>query len=45
MNVTLGLLIFRTSPDHGTGYDLVGTGRAKLTSFLAAFDLARRLVG
>ncbi len=45
VNVTLGLPIIRTSPDHGTGYDLVGTGRAKLTSFVAALDLARRLVG
>ena len=45
VNVTLGLPIVRTSPDHGTGYDLVGTGRARLTSFVAALDLARRLVG
>ncbi|MDO9632765.1 MAG: 4-hydroxythreonine-4-phosphate dehydrogenase PdxA [Humidesulfovibrio sp.] len=45
VNVTLGLPIIRTSPDHGTGYDLVGTGKAKLTSFVAALDLARRLVG
>ena len=45
VNVTLGLPIVRTSPDHGTGYDLVGTGKAKLTSFVAALDLARRLVG
>ena len=45
VNVTLGLPIPRTSPDHGTGYDLVGTGKAKLTSFVAALDLARRLAG
>lgn len=45
VNVTLGLPIIRTSPDHGTGYDLVGTGKAKLTSFVAALDMARRLVG
>jgi len=45
VNVTLGLPIVRTSPDHGTGYDLVGTGKAKLTSFVAALDLARRMVG
>jgi len=44
VNVTLGLPIVRTSPDHGTGYDLVGTGKARLTSFIAALDLARRLV-
>jgi 4-hydroxythreonine-4-phosphate dehydrogenase len=45
VNVTLGLPIVRTSPDHGTGYDLVGRGKARLTSFIAALDLARRLVG
>ncbi len=45
VNVTLGLPIVRTSPDHGTGYDLVGTGTAKLTSFSAALDLVRRLAG
>ena len=45
VNVTLGLPIIRTSPDHGTGYDLVGTGKAKLTSFTAALDMARRLTG
>jgi len=45
VNVTLGLPIIRTSPDHGTGYDLVGTGKARLTSFVAALDMARRLVG
>ncbi|MBU1229647.1 MAG: 4-hydroxythreonine-4-phosphate dehydrogenase PdxA [Proteobacteria bacterium] len=45
VNVTLGLPVVRTSPDHGTGYDLVGTGKARLTSFAAALDMARRLVG
>lgn len=44
VNVTLGLPYPRTSPDHGTGYDLVGTGRASVKSFRAALDLARRLV-
>lgn len=44
VNITLGLPIVRTSPDHGTGYDLVGTGKAKLTSFVAALDMAKRLV-
>ncbi|MDD4952579.1 MAG: 4-hydroxythreonine-4-phosphate dehydrogenase PdxA [Desulfovibrionaceae bacterium] len=44
VNVTLGLPCPRTSPDHGTGYDLVGTGRACLDSFKAALDLARRMV-
>jgi 4-hydroxythreonine-4-phosphate dehydrogenase len=45
VNVTLGLPHPRTSPDHGTGYDLVGTGRASIKSFQAALDLLRRLVG
>ncbi|MEF2229737.1 MAG: 4-hydroxythreonine-4-phosphate dehydrogenase PdxA [Pseudodesulfovibrio sp.] len=45
VNVTLGLPYPRTSPDHGTGYDLAGTGRASVRSFRAALDMARRLVG
>lgn len=44
VNVTLGLPCPRTSPDHGTGYDLVGTGRASIKSFQAAYDMVRRLV-
>lgn len=44
VNVTLGLPVPRTSPDHGTGYDLVGTGRASIKSFQAALDMLRRLV-
>ena len=44
VNVTLGLPYPRTSPDHGTGYDLVGTGQASIASFRAALDMARRLV-
>ena len=44
VNVTLGLPYPRTSPDHGTGYDLVGTGQASIDSFRAALDMARRLV-
>jgi 4-hydroxythreonine-4-phosphate dehydrogenase len=43
VNVTLGLPVVRTSPDHGTAYDIAGTGRARATSFLAALDLAARL--
>jgi 4-hydroxythreonine-4-phosphate dehydrogenase len=42
VNLTLGLPFVRTSPDHGTAYDIAGTGRARAQSFLAAFDLARR---
>ncbi|MHA6691991.1 4-hydroxythreonine-4-phosphate dehydrogenase PdxA [Devosia sp. A449] len=40
VNVTLGLPIVRTSPDHGTAFDLAGTGRASPASFLAAIELA-----
>jgi 4-hydroxythreonine-4-phosphate dehydrogenase len=43
VNVTLGLPFVRTSPDHGTAYDIAGTGRASATSFLAALDLAARM--
>jgi len=44
VNVTLGLPYPRTSPDHGTGYDLVGTGEASIQSFRAALDMVQRLV-
>ena len=43
VNVTLGLPFVRTSPDHGTAYDIAGTGRARPDSFLAALDLAADL--
>jgi 4-hydroxythreonine-4-phosphate dehydrogenase len=45
VNVTLGLPFVRTSPDHGTAYDIAGSGRASATSFLAALDLAARMAG
>ncbi len=45
VNVTLGLPFVRTSPDHGTAFDLVGTGRADPSSFVEAISLARRLAG
>jgi 4-hydroxythreonine-4-phosphate dehydrogenase len=45
VNVTLGLPFVRTSPDHGTAFDIAGTGVARPDSFLAALDLAARLVG
>src|SRR5262245_976809 len=45
VNVTLGLPFVRTSPDHGTAYDIAGTGRANPESFLAALDLATRIAG
>jgi 4-hydroxythreonine-4-phosphate dehydrogenase len=40
VNVTAGLPIVRTSPDHGVAYDIAGTGRARADSFAAALDLA-----
>lgn len=43
VNVTLGLPIVRTSVDHGTAYDLAGTGRASASGMLAALDLAAHL--
>lgn len=43
VNVTLGLPFVRTSPDHGTAFDIVGTGRADPSSALAALRLAARL--
>jgi len=45
VNVTLGLPFVRTSPDHGTAFDIAGTGRANPTSLVAALKLAARLVG
>jgi 4-hydroxythreonine-4-phosphate dehydrogenase len=41
--IPVGLPFVRTSPDHGTAYDIAGTGRARADSFLAALDLAARL--
>ena len=43
VNVTLGLPLVRTSPDHGTALDLAGTGKADVRSLLAAVRLASRL--
>jgi 4-hydroxythreonine-4-phosphate dehydrogenase len=44
VNVTLGLPFVRTSPDHGTAFDIAGTGRADASSLAAAVRMARRLV-
>ena len=44
VNVTLGLPFVRTSPDHGTAFDIAGTGRADPSSLVAAIKLAARLV-
>ncbi|MFK8251707.1 4-hydroxythreonine-4-phosphate dehydrogenase PdxA [Ancylobacter terrae] len=43
VNVTLGLPFIRTSPDHGTAFDIAGTGRADPSSLIEALRLARRL--
>ena len=43
VNVTLGLPFIRTSPDHGTAFDIAGTGRADPASFAAAVRMARTL--
>ena len=44
VNVTLGLPFVRTSPDHGTAYDIAGKGIARADSYLAAVKLAAQLV-
>jgi 4-hydroxythreonine-4-phosphate dehydrogenase len=45
VNVTLGLPIIRTSPDHGTAFEIAGQNKANHRSMLAAVQLACRLVG
>ncbi len=43
VNVTLGLPIVRTSPDHGTAFDIAGTGRADPSSLIAALQMAAEI--
>jgi 4-hydroxythreonine-4-phosphate dehydrogenase len=43
VNVTLGLPIVRTSPDHGTAFDIAGTGKADARSMIAAIRLAAKI--
>ena len=43
VNVTLGLPFVRTSPDHGTAFDIAGAGTADASSLRAALRMARRL--
>lgn len=43
VNITLGLPIVRTSPDHGTAFDIAGSGRADPSSLVAALRLAATL--
>lgn len=44
VNVTLGLPIIRTSVDHGTAYNLAGTGEASIASLLAAIKMAEQMI-
>lgn len=43
VNITLGLPFIRTSPDHGTAFDLAGTGKAKKSSLVAALKMAAQM--
>jgi 4-hydroxythreonine-4-phosphate dehydrogenase len=43
VNVTLGLPIVRTSPDHGTAFDIAGRGLARPDSLIAAIRLADQI--
>lgn len=43
VNVTLGLPFVRTSPDHGTAYDIAGQGRANPASLIAALKMAAQM--
>ena len=45
VNCTLGLSFIRTSPDHGTAYDIAGTGEASPDSLIAAIKLAAEMAG
>jgi len=44
VNWTVGLPFVRTSPDHGTAFDIAGTGKARAESFKSAYLFARRLI-
>jgi 4-hydroxythreonine-4-phosphate dehydrogenase len=43
VNVTLGLPIVRTSPDHGVGFDIAGRGLARADSLIAALRMAETI--
>jgi 4-hydroxythreonine-4-phosphate dehydrogenase len=45
VNITLGLPFIRTSPDHGTAFDIAGTGKADATSMRTAIEMAVTLAG
>ena len=44
VNVTLGLPLVRTSPDHGTAFDIAGTGQADASSLVEAIRVAKQLI-
>ena len=44
VNVTMGLPLLRTSPDHGTAFDIAGTGKADTASLIASIRMARTMV-
>ncbi|MBE0697290.1 MAG: 4-hydroxythreonine-4-phosphate dehydrogenase PdxA, partial [Anaerolineaceae bacterium] len=44
VNVSIGLPIIRTSVDHGTAFDIAGSGKARESSLLAAIDVAIKMV-
>jgi len=44
VNVSIGLPIIRTSVDHGTAFDIAGTGIAREDSLIAAIDVAIQMV-
>jgi 4-hydroxythreonine-4-phosphate dehydrogenase len=44
VNVTLGLPLVRTSPDHGTAFDIAGQGVADAASLVAAIRMAHQLI-
>ena len=44
VNVTLGLPFVRTSPDHGTAFDIAGQGKAKSSSLISALKMAATIV-
>ena len=44
VNITLGLPFVRTSPDHGTAFDIAGQGIADATSLETAMSYAKKLV-
>ena len=45
VNVTLGLPVVRTSPDHGVGFDIAGRGLARPDSLIAAIRMAADIAG